>query len=53
MTRGLAFEAAIEAVLAGDVCFDSARLRADVLQRCTPAAVGQAFGALYRQVLGR
>ena len=48
-----ALEAAIEAVLAGDVCFDSARLRADVLQRCTPAAVGQAFGALYRQVLGR
>jgi glycosyltransferase involved in cell wall biosynthesis len=48
-----ALEAAIEAVLAGTVRFDPARLRADVLRRCTPAAVGQAFGVLYRQVLGR
>ncbi len=47
-----ALEAALRQVLAGSVRFDPARLRADVAARCAPAAVGAAFGALYRQVLG-
>ncbi|WP_210514112.1 glycosyltransferase [Hymenobacter terricola] len=48
-----ALEAALTAVLAGTAHFDPARLRADVAARCAPAAVGEAFGAVYRQVLGR
>ena len=46
-----ALEAALTAVLSGTATFDAARLRADVAARCAPVAVGQAFGALYRQVL--
>ncbi len=48
-----ALERALGQVLAGSVHFDPARLRADAAARCAPAAVGAAFGALYRQVLGR
>ena len=48
-----ALEAALRTVLQGTVPFDAARLRADVAARCAPQAVGEAFGALYRQVLGR
>ncbi|MDQ2772666.1 MAG: glycosyltransferase [Bacteroidota bacterium] len=47
-----ALEAAITQVLAKAVVFDPARLRADAAARCAPAAVGAAFGALYRAVLG-
>ncbi|MFD1467302.1 glycosyltransferase [Hymenobacter caeli] len=47
-----ALEAALVAVLAGTARFDPAQLRADADQRCAPVAVGEAFGALYRQVLG-
>ncbi|MDO7850671.1 glycosyltransferase [Hymenobacter convexus] len=47
-----ALEAALTAVLSGAAQFDAARLRADVAARCAPEAVGAAFGALYRQVLG-
>ncbi|GAC1368911.1 MAG: glycosyltransferase family 4 protein [Hymenobacter sp.] len=47
-----ALYAALVAVLGGDRAFDAARLRADAQARCAPAAVGAAFGALYRQVLG-
>lgn len=47
-----ALEAALRQVLTGSVHFDPARLRADAAARCAPAAVGAAFGALYRQVLG-
>jgi len=46
-----ALEQALTAVLAGAVQFDPARLRADVTARCTPEAVGKAFGKVYRQVL--
>jgi len=46
-----ALEAALTAVLSGTTTFDAARLRTDVAARCAPAAVGQAFGAVYRQVL--
>ena len=45
-------EAALTAVLDGSTRFDADRLRADVAARCAPQAVGVAFGALYRQVLG-
>ena len=48
-----ALEAAIAAVLSDAAQFDPSRLRADVAARCAPEAVGAAFGALYRQVLGR
>ena len=48
-----ALEAAIAAVLSDAAQFDPNRLRADVAARCAPEAVGAAFGALYRQVLGR
>jgi glycosyltransferase involved in cell wall biosynthesis len=48
-----ALEAALPAVLAGSVSFDAAQLRADVAARCAPQAVGEAFGAVYREVLGR
>jgi len=48
-----ALEAALTAVLAGTAAFNGAQLRADVAARCAPEAVGQAFGALYRQVLVR
>ena len=46
-----ALEAALGAVLTGTNHFEAARLRADAAARCAPAAVGAAFGALYRQVL--
>jgi glycosyltransferase involved in cell wall biosynthesis len=46
-----ALEMALQQVLAGTVRFDPARLQADATARCAPAAVGKAFGALYRQVL--
>jgi glycosyltransferase involved in cell wall biosynthesis len=45
-------EAALTAVLSGSEQFDAAYLRADVAARCAPVAVGKAFGAVYRQVLG-
>jgi len=48
-----ALAAALTAVLGGAVRFDAARLRADVEARCTPEAVGAAFGAVYRRVLGK
>ena len=48
-----ALETALTQLLTGAVHFDPARLRADAAARCAPAAVGAAFGALYRQVLGR
>ncbi len=47
-----ALERALQQLLAGAVHFDPAQLRADAAARCAPAAVGAAFGALYRQVLG-
>ena len=47
----VALEAALEQVLSGSIHFDSAQLRADATARCAPAAVGQAFGELYRKVL--
>ena len=46
-----ALESALQQVLAGAVHFNPAQLRADAAARCAPAAVGAAFGALYRQVL--
>ena len=46
-----ALEAALTAVLRGTVRFDPVRLRADADARCAPAAVGQAFGAVYRQAV--
>ncbi len=46
-----ALEAALTAVLTGTASFDAARLRADATARCAPAAVGAAFGRLYRRVL--
>ena len=46
-----ALEAALTRVLAQTMVFDPARLRADAAARCAPAAVGAAFGALYRAVL--
>ncbi|WP_310393912.1 glycosyltransferase [Hymenobacter sp.] len=46
-----ALAAALTAVLSGAVHFDPARLRADAAARCAPAAVGAAFGRLYRRVL--
>ena len=46
-----ALEAALTRVLTKAVVFDPARLRADAAARCAPAAVGAAFGALYREVL--
>jgi len=43
---------ALGAVLAAEPAqFDPARLRADAVARCSPAVVGTAFLALYRQVL--
>ena len=48
-----ALETTLTQLLTGAVQFDPARLRADAAARCAPAAVGAAFGALYRQVLGR
>ena len=47
-----ALEAALTQVLAGTIRFDPSQLRADAAARCAPVAVGAAFGALYRQVLG-
>ena len=47
-----ALQRALQQVLAGTVHFDPTRLRADAAARCAPMAVGAAFGALYRQVLG-
>ncbi len=46
-----ALEAALTRVVAKAVVFDPARLRADAAARCAPAAVGAAFGELYRAVL--
>ena len=46
-----ALESALRQVLAGAIRFDPARLRADAAARCAPAAVGAAFGALYKEVL--
>jgi len=44
-------EAALTTVLTAQQPFDATRLRADAAARCAPAAVGAAFGQLYRQVL--
>ncbi|MDB5235167.1 MAG: hypothetical protein JWR44_2160 [Hymenobacter sp.] len=49
----VAFVDAITSVLAGRVQFDAARLRADAAARCAPAAVGAAFGNVYREVLSQ
>ncbi|WP_201986840.1 glycosyltransferase [Hymenobacter rubidus] len=46
-----ALESALTGVLSGRLQFDPVRLRADVAARCAPRAVGEAFGAVYRQVL--
>ena len=46
-----ALETALEQVITGSICFEPAQLRADAAARCAPAAVGQAFGELYRKVL--
>ena len=46
-----ALELALRQVLSEAIRFDPARLRADATARCAPAAVGEAFGALYRQVM--
>ena len=46
-----ALAAALTAVLKGSARFDPEYLRADVEARCTPKAVGTAFGTVYRQVL--
>ncbi|WP_460676916.1 glycosyltransferase [Hymenobacter coalescens] len=42
---------ALRTVLGGQLALPTERLRADAEARCSPAAVGQAFGALYRRVL--
>ena len=47
-----ALESALQRVLAGAIPFDAAQLRADATARCAPAAVGTAFGGLYRLVMG-
>jgi glycosyltransferase involved in cell wall biosynthesis len=44
-------ENALASVLWAGRTFDAASLRADATARCAPAAVGQAFGELYRKVL--
>lgn len=46
-----ALAGALAAVLADPAQFDAARLRADAVARCSPAAVGQAFRALYAEVV--
>ena len=46
-----ALAGALAAVLADPVRFDAARLRADAIARCSPAAVGRAFRALYAEVV--
>jgi len=46
-----ALAAAITRVLADPTAFAPARLHADAAARCGAAAVGAAFGQLYRQVL--
>ncbi|MET4074258.1 glycosyltransferase [Hymenobacter sp. UYCo722] len=48
-----ALESALTRIVAKAVVFDPVRLRADAAARCAPAAVGAAFGALYRAVLAR
>jgi glycosyltransferase involved in cell wall biosynthesis len=48
-----ALEQAMRQVLTETIRFDPAQLRADAAARCAPAAVGAAFGALYRQVLSQ
>ncbi|GAB2858356.1 glycosyltransferase family protein [Hymenobacter ruber] len=47
----VALETALKQVITGGIRFDSAQLRDDATARCAPAAVGQAFGELYRKVL--
>ncbi len=42
--------AALTAVLSGTAVFDPARLRADVVARCSPAIVGQHFYLLYQEI---
>ena len=44
------FGAALTAVLSGTTTFDPARLRADVVARCSPAIVGQYFYLLYQEI---
>ena len=47
----IALETAIDQLIAGDIYFNPAQLRADATARCAPAAVGKAFGELYQKVL--
>ncbi|GAB3877761.1 glycosyltransferase family 4 protein [Hymenobacter segetis] len=47
----IALENALKQLIGGEIHFDSTQLRADATARCAPAAVGQAFGELYRKVL--
>ena len=47
-----ALESVLQQVLAGAIPFNLTQLQADATARCAPVAVGEAFGALYRQVLG-
>ncbi|GAB3586743.1 glycosyltransferase family protein [Hymenobacter daeguensis] len=44
---------ALAAVLAGAAAFSPASLAANARERCAPAAVGEAFGQLYRKVLNK
>ncbi|HEX8503980.1 MAG TPA: glycosyltransferase, partial [Hymenobacter sp.] len=46
-----ALEAALTAVLAKSVNFNSIQLQTDAAIRCAPDNVGVAFGGLYRKVL--
>ncbi|MBH8570230.1 glycosyltransferase [Microvirga sp. STS02] len=46
-----ALETALQQLIIGNIRFDAAQLRADAAARCAPAAVGRAFGELYRKVL--
>jgi glycosyltransferase involved in cell wall biosynthesis len=46
-----ALEGALRSVLSDAYTFDAASLRADATARCAPAAVGEAFGEMYRKVL--
>ncbi|MBH8558694.1 glycosyltransferase [Hymenobacter negativus] len=46
-----ALEIALQQLITGNIRFEAAQLRADAAARCAPAAVGRAFGELYRKVL--
>lgn len=47
----VALEETVKQIVNKEICFDSARLRADATARCAPTAVGHAFAELYQKVL--